>query len=356
MKTFQCAILGNSLSSEVTNWIQSLLYEDQLTWQIAVSLEIPNQDYQTWLLSLKMDARHRSFQATNRECLQKADIVFLSVEEAASIPFGIDTISQSYQVIRTYVDLGKMVATQAPDAWIVPLTSMRALVMSALWKATHSQKIISIDLNFHERVLAWESALGLEAVQPLRYVALGIPDFSWIVEATNQDQSWYGEPIKNQFVSTWLARFRALPVCSQGVFDYVYPLYSMKLPKPIGNTRTNLSLASLFTGKQTLRTLALPNTGQWKGFPLGCPVETLGLVRLNQVQPVYAGTLPEGVTIQSMRLYDQMQLVVDAILGDSSQRLFEAMALDRSNLSYTLDEIRERSNILFETWMKYKST
>ena len=90
-----------------------------------------------------------------------------------------------------------------------------------------------------------------------------------------------------------------------------------------------LDILLSLTGNRSLRTnINRPNQGQISYLPLGRIVESNGFISENSIEPIVSTDPPLGVQNLVRRISDQQEVILDAILSNDNERLFEAFLTD----------------------------
>ena len=87
-------------------------------------------------------------------------------------------------------------------------------------------------------------------------------------------------------------------------------------------------MRGIAVGEPVKTVVIVPNTGQIPNMPEGFPVETLGIVHPDRIEPLPAGELPGVVGSWNRLQADVAELTLQASLEGSREKLIEALSLD----------------------------
>jgi alpha-galactosidase len=96
----------------------------------------------------------------------------------------------------------------------------------------------------------------------------------------------------------------------------------------------------------------IPNVGQVENNPLGVIVETNAAFSGDSVRPVHAGRVPDAVNALVMRIIEEQEVVVDAVLTGDYEKAFVAF-LNNPNMPLPVNEARELFNKMLTNTKKY---
>ncbi len=124
-------------------------------------------------------------------------------------------------------------------------------------------------------------------------------------------------------ISYRIERWRSAPQKTMDLIDGRTPLKV----EPSGEEGVNMIKALLGLG-DVITNVNLANAGQVSNLPLGAVVETNARFSRNQVQPLAAGALPEGVQALVARHASNQQLIIEAALANDKKLAFQAILND----------------------------
>ena len=117
--------------------------------------------------------------------------------------------------------------------------------------------------------------------------------------------------------------------------------------KPSGEEGVKMMVALLGLG-DIVTNVNMPNRGQHEGIDTGIIVETNALFSMDNVQPVFAGRLPDAINLITKRHIGVQQAVLKAAVDKNRDLAFWAFTQDPLNAKLTLGQVNDLFNEMYE--------